>query len=67
MPQKKKSDKGVMKEGEYKSIRVTANLSPIVYKELVLNMDKIGVHTESQYVAMAVKAFNERFNKISLE
>jgi hypothetical protein len=30
-------------------------------------MDKIGVSIESQYVAMAVKAFNERFNKISLE
>jgi hypothetical protein len=67
MGKKRNPNKGVFENGEYKLVAVKTSLSPIIYKEMVENMGKLGVNQESAFISMAVKAFNERLNKINLD
>lgn len=58
---KTKKDKlGIVKEGGYGLILMTTRVSPIVYKDSLDVMDKLGINNESTLVAMAIKAFNDK-------
>ena len=56
----KKDKLGIVKEGGYGLILMTTRVSPIVYKDSLDVMEKLGINNESTFLAMAAKAFIDK-------
>ncbi len=58
MPKPKVDKLKKFKEGEYHTVFVQAKISPIIYKNMLDSMQRIGLNCESTYIVMALQNFN---------
>jgi len=58
MPTPRKDKLEKFKKGEYKGIFVQVVISPIMYKNMIDSMERLGLSSESAYLKMAIQAFN---------
>jgi len=60
MPKPKKNKLDKFNKGTYESIFVQAKIPPMVYKNMIDSMDRLGLVHESTYLIMAIKSFNHK-------